>query len=42
MDPFRDLKSAGDDQTSNEQIDAFIRDNAESAIIPRRWDGGGR
>jgi choline dehydrogenase len=35
MDPFRGAEiQPGDDQTSNDQIDAFIRDNAESAYHP--------
>ena len=35
MDPFRGAEiQPGDDQTSDEQIDAFIRDNAESAYHP--------
>lgn len=35
MDPFRGAEiQPGDDQTSDDQIDAFIRDNAESAYHP--------
>jgi choline dehydrogenase len=35
MDPFRGPEiQPGDDQTSDAQIDAFIRDNAESAYHP--------
>jgi len=35
MDPYRGPEiQPGDDQTSDDQIDAFIRDNAESAYHP--------
>ena len=41
MDPFRGPEiQPGDDQTSDEQIDTFIRDNAES--LSSLWDGAGR